>query len=51
MNAPREFSDRSVTVVSETGVVSAQLEVGVGEALVRLRAHAFAHDRPLTAWR
>ena len=29
------------------GMVSAQLEVGVGEALVRLRAHSFAAERPL----
>ena len=31
-----------------SGMVSAQLEVSVGEALVRLRAYAFSHDRPLT---
>ena len=31
------------------GMVSAQLEVSVGEALVRLRAHAFAAERPLAA--
>lgn len=30
-----------------TGMVSAQLEVGLAEALVRLRAHAYAGDRPL----
>jgi len=30
-----------------TGMISAQLGVGVGEALVRLRAYAFAHGRPL----
>ena len=30
-----------------TGRVSAQLDVGVGEALVRLRAHAYAHDRTI----
>lgn len=29
------------------GMVSVQLSVGVGEALVRLRAHAFAAARPL----
>ena len=28
-------------------MVAAQLEVSVGEALVRLRAHAFGNDRPL----
>lgn len=31
-----------------TGMVAAQLDVTVGEALVRLRAHAFGNDRPLT---
>jgi GAF domain-containing protein len=30
-----------------SGMVSVQLGVGVGEALVRLRAHAFAESRPL----
>ncbi|MEQ8833970.1 MAG: GAF and ANTAR domain-containing protein [Miltoncostaeaceae bacterium] len=30
-----------------SGMVSVQLGVGVGEALVRLRAHAYATDRPL----
>ena len=32
-----------------SGMVAAQLEVSVGEALIRLRAHAFAVDRSLTA--
>ena len=31
-----------------SGMVSAQLGIGVGEALVRLRAYAFANDRLLT---
>jgi hypothetical protein len=31
-----------------SGMVSAQLGVSVTEALIRLRAHAFAHDRLLT---
>ena len=31
-----------------TGMVAAQLEVSVGQALIRLRAHAFGNDRPLT---
>jgi hypothetical protein len=30
-----------------TGIVSVQLGVGLEEALVRLRAHAFAHGKPL----
>ena len=29
-------------------MVSAQLGVSVREALIRLRAHAFGNDRPLT---
>jgi hypothetical protein len=29
-------------------MVAAQLDVSVGEALIRLRAYAFANDRPLT---
>jgi hypothetical protein len=31
-----------------SGVLSVQLEVSVGEALVRLRAHAFGTGRPLS---
>jgi len=31
-----------------SGMVSVQLGVSVGEALVRLRAYAFSHDEPLT---
>ena len=31
------------------GVVSAQLDVSLTEALIRLRAYAFANDRMLTA--
>ncbi len=30
-----------------TGMLSVQLGVGMDEALVRLRAHAFAHDQPV----
>lgn len=41
-------SDFRFVVHQASGMVSAQLEVSVGEALVRLRAYAFAHDRPLT---
>jgi len=32
-----------------TGMLAAQLEVSVAEALIRLRGYAFAHDRPLRA--
>lgn len=31
-----------------SGMVAAQLEVSVGQALIRLRAHAFGNDRSLT---
>jgi hypothetical protein len=31
-----------------TGMVAAQLEIGIGQALVRLRAYAFGNDRSLT---
>ncbi|HVT76864.1 MAG TPA: GAF and ANTAR domain-containing protein [Acidimicrobiales bacterium] len=30
-----------------TGMVAAQLDVNVSEAMIRLRSYAFAHDRPL----
>jgi hypothetical protein len=30
------------------GMVAAQLDVGVAQALIRLRAYAFGNDRPLT---
>jgi hypothetical protein len=36
-----------LVVHQASGMVSVQLGVTVGEALVRLRAHAFANDRPL----
>jgi len=42
-------SDFRFVVHQASNMVSAQLEVSVGEALARLRAHAFAHDRPLDA--
>jgi GAF domain-containing protein len=38
------FVDRGVEVHQATGMVSAQLEIDVTEALARLRAYAFAHD-------
>ena len=41
-------SDFRFIVHQASGMVSAQLEVSVGEALIRLRAYAFSHDRPLT---
>ena len=44
-----EGADFRFVVHQASGMVSAQLDVSVGEALVRLRAFAFAHDRPLAA--
>ena len=41
-------SDFHFIVHQAAGMVSAQLEVSITEALVRLRARAFANDRPLT---
>ena len=40
-------SDFRFVVHQASGMASAQLDVTVGEALVRMRAFAFAHDRPL----
>ena len=39
--------DFQLVVHQATGMVAAQLDVGVGEALSRLRAQAFADDRLL----
>lgn len=41
--------DFQYVVHQASGMVAAQLEVSVGQALVRLRAHAFGNDRPLTS--
>lgn len=41
------LSDARAEVHQACGMVSAQLEIGLTEAAVRLRAHAYAEDRPL----
>jgi len=41
-------ADFHYVVHQAAGMVAAQLEVSVGQALVRLRAYAFGNDRPLT---
>jgi hypothetical protein len=41
-------ADFHLVVHQASGMVAAQLGVTVGEALVRLRAFAFAHESPLT---
>jgi hypothetical protein len=42
-----EASDYRAVVHQATGMISAQLDCDVGEALARLRAHAFAAERPI----
>ena len=42
-------ADLHYVVHQAAGMVAAQLDVSIGHALVRLRAHAFGHDRPLDA--
>ena len=41
-------ADFQYVVHQASGMVAAQLDVSVGQALIRLRAHAFGNDRPLT---
>jgi GAF domain-containing protein len=41
-------ADFQYVVHQASGMVAAQLEVSVGQALIRLRAYAFGNDRPLT---
>jgi hypothetical protein len=40
-------ADFHYVVHQATGMVAVQLDVGVGQAFIRLRAYAFGHDRPL----
>jgi GAF domain-containing protein len=42
-------ADFHAVVHQASGMVAAQLDIGVGQALVRLRAYAFGNDRPLSA--
>jgi GAF domain-containing protein len=44
LDAGADFHD---VVHQASGMVAVQLGIGVGEALVRLRAHAFANGQPL----
>ena len=41
-------ADFQYVVHQASGMVAAQLEVSVGQALIRMRAHAFGNDRTLT---
>ncbi|MGZ8748562.1 MAG: GAF and ANTAR domain-containing protein [Mycobacterium sp.] len=40
-------ADFGYVVHQASGMVAAQLDVSVGQALIRLRAHSFGNDRPL----
>ena len=40
-------ADFHYVVHQASGMVAAQLDISVGQALIRLRAHAFGNDRPL----
>jgi hypothetical protein len=40
--------DFRLVVHQASGMVSVQLDISIAEALVRLRAYAFANGRPLT---
>jgi len=42
-----EDSDYRAVVHQATGMISAQLDCGIDEALLRLRGHAFAAERPI----
>ncbi len=42
-----DATDSRAVVHQATGMIAAQLDVGVAEALVRLRANSFATDRPI----
>jgi GAF domain-containing protein len=47
-DAPEVGADFHLIVHQASGMVAAQLGISVGNAFVRLRAHAFSHDLPLT---
>jgi hypothetical protein len=42
-----EIDDYRAVVHQATGMISAQIDCGIGEALVRLRGHAFATEQPI----
>jgi hypothetical protein len=45
----QEGADFHHVVHQASGMVAAQLDVSLGQALIRLRAYAFGNDRPLAA--
>ncbi len=44
---PLDLSDHRIVVHQATGMISAQLNCAIDEALVRLRAHAYAAELPI----
>jgi len=42
-----ELVDRHAVVHQAVGMISVQVDVGMAEALLRLRAHAYGQDRPV----
>ena len=42
-----DVSDHRAVVHQATGMIAVQIDADVDEALVRLRAHSFASDRPI----
>lgn len=47
MSLPGDLGGNGVVVAQATGMISAQLSVGVAEALVRLRGYAYGNHRPI----
>src|SRR5205823_15054525 len=46
-DVPELFQSHRAVVHQATGIVKVQLNVGIAEALVRLRAYAYAEERPI----
>ena len=46
-DVPDLYQSYHAVVHQATGMVKAQLNVGIAEALVRLRAYAYAAERPI----
>ena len=45
---PADLTRHRAEIDQATGMLTEQLGVGIGEAFLRLRAHAYAHDRRLS---
>jgi hypothetical protein len=46
-DVPDLYQSYHAVVHQATGMVKAQLNIGIAEALVRLRAYAYAEERPI----